>query len=83
MNVKKILGKIWKGLKKGWMKFAHTLGRINTTILLSIFYFVLVGIYAIIIGIPKKIILILRKQPTTYWIDHKQGKDIHGYKYPF
>ncbi|MFC1599551.1 hypothetical protein ACFL3T_00805 [Patescibacteria group bacterium] len=62
------------------MAFAHTLGRINTTILLTIFYFILVGIYAVIIGIPKRFIEVFKKQPTTYWIDHKQGKD---YKYPF
>lgn len=80
MSVKNILVKIWKGIKKGWMKFAHTLGVINTTILLTIFYFILIGIYAIIIGLPKKLIQLLRKAPETYWIDHKNVKD---YKYPF
>jgi len=83
MNVKKILIKIWNGFKKGWMKFAHILGIINTTILLSIFYVVLIGIYAILIGIPKRLINVFRKEQTSYWINHKQGKDIHGYKYPF
>jgi len=78
--MKNVLRKIWQSIKKGWMAFAHTLGRINTTILLTIFYFVLVGIYAIVIGVPKRIIQILRKQPTTYWLDHKAGRD---YKYPF
>ncbi len=73
----------WKGFKKGWMKFAHVLGIINTTILLSIFYFVLVGIYAIIVGLPKKLIQVFKKHPSSYWINHKQGRDIHNYKYPF
>jgi hypothetical protein len=80
MSVKKVLVKIWKGFKNGWMKFAHTLGRINTNILLTIFYFILIGIYAIIIGLPKKIIQLISKKPKTYWIEHKKVKD---YKYPF
>lgn len=79
MNAKRILVKIWQGFKKGWMKFAHTLGLINTTILLTILYFVLIGIYAILIGLPKRIFDFFKKN-KTYWIEHKSMKD---YKYPF
>ncbi|MFC1810883.1 hypothetical protein ACFLZH_05265 [Patescibacteria group bacterium] len=81
--MKEFLKKIGRGFKKGWMKFAHTLGRINTTILLTIFYIVLVGIYAILIGFPKRIYALVRKNPETYYITLKKSKDLNSYKYPF
>ncbi len=34
---------LWKSIKSGWMAFAHKLGKINTTILLSIVYFLTLG----------------------------------------
>lgn len=49
MNFKKI-GKI---LYKYWMKFAHILGTVNGYILLTVFYFVIIGLYAIPRGVFK------------------------------
>ncbi|MFC1655994.1 hypothetical protein ACFL3C_03935 [Patescibacteria group bacterium] len=76
------LKKIWNGFKKGWMKFAHVLGVINTTILLTIFYFVLIGVYAIITNIFKLITFPFRKKSDTYWIPRKE-LDPEGHKHPF
>ena len=35
--------------KNLWMRFAHILGRINTTIMLSIFYVVVIGAMSIVV----------------------------------
>lgn len=72
--------KILKSIKTGWLKFAHALGVVNTTILLTVFYIVLIGIYSIIIGVPKKIYSFFKKKPASYYIPHSSSKD---YKYPF
>lgn len=77
------LKKIWAGFKKGWMKFAHTLGRINTTILLSILYFIIVGIYSIIWRIIKLLALPFQKTSETYWISRKDEFDPDSLKHPF
>ncbi|MBU1446177.1 hypothetical protein KKD70_02860 [Patescibacteria group bacterium] len=79
----KILKKIWSGFKKGWMKFAHVLGKINTTILLSIVYFLIVGVYAIVTRIFKLITLPFKKNKETYWIIRKDKFDIESLKHPF
>lgn len=78
-----ILKKIWGGFKKGWMKFAHVVGVINTTILLSIFYFILIGIYAIISNFFKLLAMPFRKKPDTYWIPRKEEFDPESCKHPF
>jgi hypothetical protein len=74
-----------KKLKKIWLKFAHILGIINTTILLSILYFLIIGIYAVIrniINLPKKLIF---KEAKTYWIKRNlnENLDIENFKHPF
>jgi len=79
----KILKKIWAGFKKGWMKFAHILGKINTTILLSIVYFVIIGIYSIIARLFKLITFPFRKTPETYWVTREEKFDIESLKHPF
>lgn len=78
----RILKKIWEVLKKGWMKFAHILGVINTTILLSIMYFVVVGVYSIISRIINLVVWPFKKAPQTYWYDHKECEP-DSYKHPF
>lgn len=51
-----------------WMAFAHFLGKINSTIILSIIYIVVIGLVSII---RRLIILFSRKQnnKSTYWVD--------------
>jgi uncharacterized iron-regulated membrane protein len=59
-----------KQLKSYWMKFAHALGWVNTRLILTL-------AYIIIIGIPAIIMWLLRKDPlhrrfskgTSYWTD--------------
>lgn len=51
-----------------WMKFAHILGKINTAILLTVFYFVFLGIAKLFVVITRKDLLDLKwKDRSTYW----------------
>ncbi|MFQ5510898.1 MAG: SxtJ family membrane protein [Candidatus Krumholzibacteriia bacterium] len=44
INMKRILKSIWAG----WKKFAHVLGVFNTKVILTILYFLVMGIAAIL-----------------------------------
>lgn len=73
----------WKAFKKGWMTFAHGLGVVNTTILLSVVYFIFVGIYAVIAKIIKVVLFPFRKKQSSYWISKQEELDPESFKNPF
>lgn len=65
-------------LKNAWMHFAHALGRINTAIVLTVFYVVVIGALSILVrlatlfkpdrgGWKKKEPL----EPTLDWASHQ------------
>lgn len=58
-----------KALKAGWMRFAHALGRVNTILILTVFYAVILLPF----GIISRSIRVVRdaKERETYWI-HKE-----------
>ena len=57
-----------KGLWAGWMKFAHVLGIINRSILLSVFYFVFVNLIHLGLRIFRVDLLDRRMRPSaSYW----------------
>jgi len=66
------------------MKFAHILGVINSTILLTIMYFVIVGIYALLLKLYMFLSWPFRKKtPSTYWVEKSMKFDPQSHKYPF
>lgn len=57
-----------KWLYRGWMKFAHILGKINTTILLTIFYFVFLALAKLAVWVGRKDLLDESwKDRESYW----------------
>ncbi len=62
-----------KKLYQLWMKFARFLGRINSRILLTVFYFSIFGFVAII----RKIIFLLQKKENknTNWQNKEAFKE--------
>ena len=68
-----------KKLYQGWMAFSHILGRIMSTILLTILWVVVFGIYAIVLKIMK----LFSKKPSTdtYWIDVSQDSTDMRYQF--
>jgi hypothetical protein len=58
-----------------WMHFSHILGRIMSTILLTVLWVVVFGLYAVILKCMK----LLRRDTAsdTYWIDiSKESSDM-------
>ena len=62
--MKKVLSLLWAG----WKKFAHVLGIINTKILLTLTYFIIIAVVAIIMKLFRKDPLDRRMKPSaSYW----------------
>ncbi len=61
--------KIFLQFKKLWLSFAKIIGKINTVILLSLIYFIVIGLTALISRILNKDLLQKRrvKDIITYW----------------
>lgn len=73
-----------KKLYKYWMEFAHVLGTINGFIILFIFYFIVVALYAVV----KKIIQLLsgskKQNAGSYWQKKAEpGEGMENLKYQF
>ena len=64
-----------------WMKFANTLGRINTAIILTIVHLSIVNAYGIGLKLMRKDLLKLHdKGKNSYWI-HSVGKSFEKDRY--
>jgi hypothetical protein len=62
----KFLKAAFRTAKKGWMTFAHTLGWVNSRILLTALYIIVIGPYAVARGVGS----LFRRSPsrTSYWL---------------
>jgi len=60
------LKNVLRALKRGWMAFAHVLGWVNSRILLTLLYIVVIGPYAVI----KRAASLFQRRPSpaSYWI---------------
>lgn len=66
--IKKFFSLIWRG----WKKFAHVLGIVNTRILLTVSYFVIFAIASLITMFARKDLLDRRMtRAATYYRDHE------------
>lgn len=63
--------KFFKRLWEGWKKIAHAIGRFNTRIILTVFYFLVGGIAAFFMKLSSADPLKRRKVAgSSYWTDH-------------
>ena len=60
-HMKKFLQFLWKG----WLRFAHVVGRVNTVILLTVFYFVVLLPFGLVLRFLR---VVRRLAPVTFWI---------------
>ena len=67
--------KFFKLIWRGWMKFAHVLGWINTRILLTITYFVVIAIAWISTQLSRADLLDKRPGKAVHYHDRKPFKD--------
>ena len=65
--------KVLRELYKYWMKFAGFIGRVNSVIILTILFVVVVGLYSIILKIVHLLFIWkpAHHKKTTFWIDKK------------
>lgn len=67
--MKKFLSLLWLG----WKKFAHVLGIINTKILLTITYLIVIALAALFVRLMGKDLLDRRMKPAaSYWHERDQ-----------
>lgn len=60
---------ILRALRRGWMTFAHILGRIQTTLLLSFVYFIIVGVIGMIgRAFGRGFLELRRSKSSSYWV---------------
>ena len=64
---------VFKKLYDYWMKFAGLLGRINSVIILTLFFVVVMGVYAVIrkVIVLARLMFLARAPDKNYWISKK------------
>ena len=60
------MGAVLKTIYRGWMAFARALGRINTVLVLTLIYFLVVPVFSLL---RFKDPLKLRPRKTTRWLE--------------
>lgn len=61
---------IWRRLKRWWMAFARALGWVNTRVILTIVYLVVIGIPAIVLRVIRRDLLDRKCDAArpSYWV---------------
>jgi hypothetical protein len=78
--------KFFSILKRYWLLFAQKLGKVNTLILLSLVYFIIVGIMSLLVRLFRKDLL-HRKidiNLASYWqtrLSSEQSLDRHKFQF--
>jgi hypothetical protein len=78
--------KILHYIKDGWYAFARILGRVNTVILLTLIYCIIIGPMALFAKLVKKDLLQRKKDSakTSYWLNRAPSEStIERHKYQF
>ena len=76
---------IFQTLYKYWMKFAHVLGWVNTRIILTVFYIVIITPVSLLLRVFKKDLLDLdfKKSEESYWNKKEIILDRERYLKPY
>jgi hypothetical protein len=84
--VKSTMKKILHYIKDKWYAFARILGRVNTVILLTLIYILIIGPMALVAKLVKSDPLQRKKNPakTSYWLNRAPNDPtIERHKYQF
>lgn len=78
-----LLSLAWPGparpVYRAWMAFAHVLGRINTTVLLTLFWLVMVVPLALVFKLIRRDALSRRIGGASYWVEKRLPADSKAY----
>ena len=77
--------KFFKLIWRGWKAFAHVLGIVNTRILLTLTYFIIIALASIVGWITRRDLLDRRMTPgTSYWRErHASDVSLEGCRRQF
>jgi hypothetical protein len=64
-----------KSLWNGWKAFAHKLGVVQTFIMMTVFYFLVLGVARLVYLVTRRDMLHLRKLPGTAYRVHEPQPD--------
>jgi hypothetical protein len=67
----KLLRQLWQG----WKRIAHRIGVIQTFIIMTVFYFVIIGPAALIAFVLRRDLLRARKSEPSYYREHPPFDD--------
>ena len=63
----------WQRIRSYWMKFAHLLGKLNSYLFLTLFYWILIGPAALVLKLLGKDLLDRSpKKKHSYWVDKQR-----------
>ncbi len=67
------MGRIFYYIKRLWLSFSKILGKINTVILLSLIYYIVIGCMSLVVKVLRKDLLQKKidSKRNTYWIDRQ------------
>ena len=69
MDLKPAMAKFLKKIWQGWKKFAHKLGVVQTYILVTLFYWLIVPVFSLIR--LKNPLRLRRPNDGSYWLERK------------
>ena len=77
---------IFRAIKRMWLLFAQMLGKVNTILLLSLVYFVVIGFMALVVRLFRKDLLQKKMDydQASYWQTREtseQTLDRHKYQF--
>jgi len=58
-----------RSLWRGWLKIAHIIGTFNARVILSVFYFVVVPVFAVLVKLLRDPLGLRGGARATYWIE--------------
>jgi hypothetical protein len=63
-----ILRRLWAG----WLRIAHIIGTFQARILLSVFYFVVVPAFAVLVKLLRDPLAVRGGATATFWVDRPE-----------
>jgi hypothetical protein len=77
---------IFRAIKRMWLLFAQMLGKVNTILLLSLVYFVVIGFMSLVMRLFRKDLLQKKMDydQASYWQTRETSEQtLDRYKYQF
>jgi len=78
--------KFYSAIKRSWLLFSRTLGKVNTVLLLSLVYLIVIGVMSLVTRLLRKDLLQKKMDLdlASYWqIKHSSEQTLDRHKFQF